>query len=573
MKKSIFIALALIMVASLILSACGGPKAIEGSGITYYGTTTTDIPTMDPQVAEDEVSINYIENTFMHLTNYDLVTSEVVPEMATSWTVSDDGLEYTFTIRTDVPWVKYDQETGEVAIVELDGEAQYVDAYDFEAAALRACDPNVGGYYSSVLAGVLAGCADVLYAEDPANIPAEAWDAIGVEAVDAETVVYTLSAPASFFVSMTPMWMMAPVPTWVIDEFGAEWTEAANIVTNGRYVMTDWTHDVSRKLMRNPFMPEDLYGSGNIEFFEINVVDDTTTSYALWLNNEIEESGIPSAELEAHLEAYPEETAFVQEMSVFYIAFRMTKAPFDQAEVRRAFAAAFDSQTYIDTVRQGQGQVMTHFAPPGIFGAPPVDEVGVGFDPEFAAEQLAAAGYPNCEDLPAVTLLGYSGESTLNWLEFAQASWEEYLGCSADQIILEQQSFADLLSATTAPDEEAPHMWTLGWGPDYGDENNWVGDVLHCDFTTRIKRTCNDIDAKIEAARTEQDQAVRKQMYYEIEDAFFGYDGEMPFFPIFRNMGYSAEHAWLDHILANFGGDQYYTWTIDADMRAAAQGE
>lgn len=572
MKKSIFIALVTIIVLSMVLSACG-PKAIEGSGITWYGTTTTDIPTMDPQSAEDSVSIDYIENTFMHLTNYDLVTSEVVPEMATSWEISDDGLSYTFTIRTDVPWVKYNQETGEVEMVEVDGKPVYVTAYDFEAAADRACNPNIGGYYSSVLAGVLAGCSDVLYAEDPENIPAEAWDGIGVVATDDETITYTLIAPATFFLSMTPMWMMAPVPGWVVDEFGAEWTEAANIVTNGRYVLTEWNHDVNRKLMRNPFIPEDLYGAGNVEFFEINTVEDTTTQYALWLNNEVEASGIPSAELEAHLENFPEETAFLQELTVFYIAFRMTKAPFDQVEVRRAFSAAFDSQTYIDTVRQGQGQVMTHFAPPGIFGAPPVDEVGVGFDPEFAAAQLEAAGFPNCEGLPTVTLLGYSGEATLNWLEFAQASWEKHLGCSADQIILEQQSFSDLLAATTLEDAEAPHMWTLGWGPDYADENNWVGDVLHCDYTTRAKRTCNEIDAKIEAARVEQDQNVRKELYYEIETDFFGYEGEFPFFPIFRRMGYAAVHTWVDRILSNFGGEQYYTWTIDADVRTAAQGE
>ena len=73
--------------------------------------------------------------------------------------------------------------------------------------------------------------------------------------------------------------------------------------------------------------------------------------------------------------------------------------------------------------------------------------------------------------------------STLSWIEFAQANWEENLGCSADLIQIEQQSFAELLAATEAdtPDDEAPHMWTLGWGPDYADENNWVGDVLWCE--------------------------------------------------------------------------------------------
>ena len=179
-------------------------------------------------------------------------------------------------------------------------------------------------------------------------------------------------------------------------------------------------------------------------------------------------------------------------MVVFYISFRTTKAPFDDARVRRAFSAAFDRATYVTEVRQGQGLPMRHFAPPGIFGAPNISEVGTGYDPEFARAQLAEAGYPDCEGFPSVSLLGYSGQTTLNWIEFAQANWSENLGCDAGLIEIEQQSFSELLSATagSVPDEQAPHMWTLAWGPDYADENNWVGDVLWCENPDKPPETC-----------------------------------------------------------------------------------
>jgi len=123
---------------------------------------------------------------------------------------------------------------------------------------------------------------------------------------------------------------------------------------------------------------------------------------------------------------------------------------------------------------------MIHMAPPGIFGAPPIDEVGLGYDPEFAREQLATAGYPNCDGFPQVSFLGFSGQSILDWIEFVRGQWEENLGCSADLFRLEQLSFVELLEATdgAVPDEDAPHLWTFGWGPDYPDENNWVGDIL-----------------------------------------------------------------------------------------------
>jgi oligopeptide transport system substrate-binding protein len=254
----------------------------------------------------------------------------------------------------------------------------------------------------------------------------------------------------------------------------------------------------------------------------------------------------------------------------------MTKPPFDDVRVRRAFSAAFDRETYVTDVIQGQGLPMKHFAPPGIFGAPPIDEIGVGFDPEFAAAQLAEAGYPNCEGFPQVTLLGYSGQSTLNWIEYAQASWETNLGCSPDLIQIEQQAFAELLAATEAgvPDEEAPHMWTLGWGPDYADENNWVGDVLWCgNAENRQKRECNEIDDLIVQAREETDPAVRIELYAQIEEAFFGPEGEYPFFPIWVRIAYSAIHTWYDYTPALFGGDQWYNYSIDWEAKLAARGE
>jgi oligopeptide transport system substrate-binding protein len=544
--------------------------------VTFNGYDTSDIPTLDPQIAEDVTSINYIENLFVHLTNYDLETTEIVPDAATSWDISEDGLVYTFQIRTDIPWVKYDLVSGEVVQeVDEEGNPRFVTANDFLYGIRRACDPNVGSYYSSVIAPQLKGCSDVLFAEDPDAIPQELWDAIGVSAPDDGTLIIELEFPAAFFLSMTPMWTLAASPQWAIDTHGEDWIEMGNIVTNGRFALTEWVHNVRRTMVRNPLMPADMQGTGNIEKWVVNVVPETSTGYALWLNNEVDSSGIPEAELQAHLEQYADETDQIPDLAVFYFSFRMTKPPFDDVRVRRAFSAAFDRETYINEVRQGQGLPMIHFAPPGIFGAPPIDEVGIPFDPDFARAQLAEAGYPDCEGFPQVTLLGYSGQSTLNWIEFAQANWSEVLGCSADLIKIEQQPFAELLAATAGdtPDEEAPHMWTLGWGPDYADENNWVGDVLWCENPdNRQKRECNEIDDLIVEAREETDPDRRIELYRQIEEMFFGYEGEIPFFPQFVRIAFVARHSWLDRVPALFGGEQYYNWTIDWDAKLAAQG-
>jgi oligopeptide transport system substrate-binding protein len=586
MNKKLFALLGLLVVASLVLGACtptpsteepaaeepaaeepageepAEPAAEEGP-VTLRGYDTSDIPSLDPQIAEDVTSINNIESLFVHLTNYDLNTAEIVPEAATSWEISEDGLTYTFTIRTDIPWVNHNPVTGETTQeVDADGNPLFVTANDFVFGIQRACSPDTGGYYSGVIGAVIAGCSEALY---------EGGDiaAVGAVATDDATLVITLAFPASYFLSMTPMWTIAASPSWAIDEFGDNWTEAGNIVTNGRYVLHEWVHGVRRQLWRNPLMPADMAGAGNIEQTVVDVVPDVSTGYALWLAGEVETSGIPSAELQAHLENFPDETDQVADLAVFYISFDYNRPPFDDSRVRAAFSAAFDRETFVQEVLQGQGLPMRHFAPPGIFGAPAIDQVGVGYDPAYAAEQLAAAGYPNCEGFPQVTLLGYSGETTLRWIEFAQANWSQNLGCSPDLIQIEQQSFADLLAATEAGAPNRPNMWTLGWGPDYGDENNWVGDVLLCDNpNNRQGRTCNEIDDMIRAAARETDPDARIAAYAAIEEAFFGTEGEFPFAPIYVRIAYVATHAWYDITPALFGGSQLYNYSIDTALRA-----
>jgi oligopeptide transport system substrate-binding protein len=579
----------LIGILSIVLSACVGAipetvvitvesesgeirevvvtatPSVKQPPVTYDFTDTSDIPTLDPQIAEDVTSINYVENLFVQLTNYDLETSEIIPEAATSWTISDDGLIYTFNLRTDIPWVYHNPVTGGTSQeVDEEGNVRYLNAHDFVYGIKRACDPGIGSYYSSVVGTLIKGCMDVLGAEDPNNVDPALFDAIGVTALDDATLAIELEFPASFFLSMTPMWTLAATPAWAIEEHGENWIEAGNIVTNGRYVLNEWVHGVRRTILRNPWFPADLYGTGNIVLAVTNVVPDITTGYALWLNNQIDFLGrIPGDELETHLAEHPDGTDQVPDLAVFYIAFRMTKPPFDDVRVRQAFSAAYDREAHVEVVEQQQGLVMTHLAPPGIFGAPPIDEVGKGFDPEYARAQLAEAGYPNCEGFPQVSLLGYTGEHTRHWIEFAQAQWEEHLGCDPSLIIIEQQPFAELLAATQAevPDEDAPHMWTLGWGPDYADENNWVSDVLWC-----------ETDNLIVEAREELDPARRIELYRQVEDMFFGENGEFPFFTIYVRVVFVALQPWVDRIPALFGGQQWYNWTIDMDAKLAAQG-
>jgi oligopeptide transport system substrate-binding protein len=563
---------------SPVAAASPAPSPTPGDPVTLHTTSISEISTLDSQMANDARSIDLIENLFVTLTSRDPQSLEYVPEAATGWQVSEDGLVYTFELRTDIPWVRHGPETGETEqVLDEGGNPRYVTAYDFAYAIQRACDPNLGSYYSSVVAPLIKGCEDVLYAEDPAGIPPERVEAIGVDAPADDKLVIELAFPASYFESMTPMWTLAATPQWAIEEHGEAWIEPGKMVSNGRYVLHEWQRGVRSSLWRNPHLPQDLWGRGNVEQVVTSIVPDETTAYALWLDNEVDTAWIPELELEAHLEEFAGDVDQVPDLSVIYLGFALDKPPLDNVHVRRAFNAAFDRETFSQDVLQGQCLPMRHWAPPGIFGAPPIDEVGVGFDPEFAREQLSEAGYADCQGLPQISIMVGQGPLFLHEAEYAQAQWVEHLGCSPELIQIERLPLRDMMAAVRGSAETRPHMWLAGWGADYPDENNWVGDVIWCQSEASMAargRECTELDDLIVEARQEPDPQRRIALYRQIEEGFFGPEGEMPFIPICVRNFYTARHAWLDKGLEDpFVGEQWYNWTIDWEAKKAAQGQ
>jgi len=542
--------------------------------VVLDGASGSEISTLDPALAEDSVSIPPIENLFLGLTNYDPITAAVTPELATDWTISEDGLVWTFNLRTDVMWMRYDpaSDTAE--------EIRPVVADDFVYGIKRACDPRLGSYYSTIIADVLGGCAVVN--QTPAEEVTDDLvygDTVKVSAPDDATVVIELEFAASYWLSMTPMWTIRPVHRETIEEFGDDWTAPGNIVTNGPFFVKENIRGVRRTFVRNEAVPADaLSGDGNLEVINTTVIEDGGTAFALYQDNQLDTAGVPAAELQNVLssEEYADQLRQIFDLAVFYFGFAHDKAPFDNVHVRRAFSAILDREAFVQQVRQGRGFPMIHFTPPGIAHAPPINEVGVGYDPEYAREQLALGGYPDCEGFPNVDMIAYTGAGT--WTEFWAASAERELGCDPSLFNVEQLEFSVLLEATDAstPTEERPNTWTLGWGPDYGDANNWVADVIGCTRENRFIRPCTEVDDLMDQAAREPDPDVRSELYAEVEEAFFGPEGEFPFAPLYLRSAYQLFKPWYSGPFETdglFGGAHWETRSIDMAAKLAARGE
>ncbi|MFC1959737.1 ABC transporter substrate-binding protein [Chloroflexota bacterium] len=671
----------------LVLVVLGPVVVLPGmSSIAQDDTPVTlDIPTVnsnfhdtafDPVLASEG---DIVENLFLGLTDIDPATGQVVPEMATDWAVSEDGLTWTFTLRSDVNWAQYDPASGEVVPLAP------VVADDFVYGIKRGCDPRIEGNEAGyTIAHFLMGCDEIFY-NDPAQVTDEMvyGDLIGVSAVDDTTLtmelwgaepcfdaamaglpwqpaagirVVPIGLPVSLHGSLAPVRAAATTSDCTISAGGtvnmrAEPSTAAEnvgglpanvhtpavaqmtgadgfvwwylavtadtyayvrsdvvneqgtcdtlpqvdaydpsappsdfpppFVSNGPYVLiNDGIYD-PYKFVRNPLLPADLQGSGNIDVVQVHPVDDPGSLFMAYMHDEFD-TIMPSPEdveqIQNHGGALFGQLTMMRLSETSSFGFAYDRSPFDNAGVRRAFSAIIDRDAFVTEVKHGQGQPTAHVIPGGLFGDPyfmgDVDPI-LDFSPEVAQTSLTQAGYPGCAGLPPIKMAALPG--TEEWMEFWKQSAVTHLGCDPANISVEPFDFSMLYQSTRpgTPDEYRPSAWAMNWHPMYPDASQWM-KAVDCGEYAMSGRPCTEVDDLIEQAAQSTDPDERAELYAEIEAAFFGPEGEFPIAPIFLHAQYDLTKPWYtgpfeaDGLL---GSPDWGSPSIDMEAKLAARGE
>ena len=526
-----------------------------------------DINTLDPQMVISDNDIDIIENIFVSLTRYNHVTGSFEPELAVDWEVSDDGRIWTFNLRDDIYWVRIDE--GESTLLGSTPShlepVRPVVADDVVYAIQRACDPRIPTADILILF-IIEGCETLNRIPE---VTSEALSQVGVRAVNDRTLEITLAEPASYFLAMTSLSMMHPVPVEHIVEMNEEWADIGNIYMSGPFVLGQQTLAGTRTvLQRNPYWP--IPFSGNVDVVNILHFDDDMDPYLLWEERNLDISPVPLADQTSILNTHEQKAIIAPEQAVFYLAYNFESEVFRNPAVRKAFGWAIDRERLIREVHGGQGLPMRHLLPPGVFGAPPIDEVGFSYNPDRAREQMANSGYGDCRLMPPVTYMVSSSDLALQQAELLREMWQEELNCSEEQIVIEQVQFGTLL-ASTRPDAGAarPDLWDLGWASYYPDANNWMQDVLHCSNSeNRQNRSCSEVDTLINNAAVNDLSDFRIDLYRQIERLFFAEDGVEPLSPLYVRANYLLRHGWLQFVPASFGGEQYDTYVIDVEIKS-----
>ena len=221
------------LLASGVLAACSGSSAKGEKTFSY--TYETDPDNLNYLTTGKAATANITSNVIDGLMENDRY-GNFVPSMAEDWSVSQDGLTYTYTIRKDAKW--YTSEGEEYAAVK---------AQDFVTGLKYAADNKSEALY--LVQDSIKGLDAYVKGE------VKDFSEVGIKAIDDQTVQYTLNKPESFWNSKTTMGVLAPVNEEFLTSQGSNFakaTDPSSILYNGPYLLKSLVAKSSVEFEKNP---------------------------------------------------------------------------------------------------------------------------------------------------------------------------------------------------------------------------------------------------------------------------------------------------------------------------------
>jgi oligopeptide transport system substrate-binding protein len=473
---------------------------------------TQEASSMDPGVSFGDYELDILWNIFEGLVGIDQRTNEIVPRVAESFDVNSDASQYTFHIRQGVTW----------------SDGTPLNANDFEYSWKRVLDPDTASEYTGVM-------SIVKNAEKIQNGDAQPDD-LGVKATDDNTLVVDLEGPALYFPRLAATWTFFPVPKHVIDAKGTKWVEAGNIVSNGPFVMTEWTHNQKITLEPNPNYYGDKPTLTKAEYTLF--ADASSQSYIAYENNELDYCEPEGPDLDrvlADANAMKEVRQF--ELSeTFFIVCDNSNPPTDKVELRQALSEALDRATLANTVLNGQYEPAYSLLPTDIPGNNP--DARLPEDVSAAQALLTKADIDPKSVTLSLTFIGNQFYTTV--AQYVQATLQKNLGITITLAPIEEASYIDWRAAR---ETEKFNIYTGSWTSDWADAANWFGP----NFTTtndhyRSHWSDPDFDALVAKADLNQNADERVQEYSQAEEMM---SEQAPVIPILHGKAFRVIKPWV----------------------------
>ena len=492
MRKLITLALAAALgVAACTPSTTTGPSA----SVAAKKATTLRLPegakivnTMDPGVTSGGSGLEQIQNMFEGLVYVDQITGEIKPGQAEKWTISPDGLVYTFNLRPNLKW----------------SDGQPLKAADFEYAWKRATDPTTKSRYAQALWPVKGA--------EAFGTGKGTAEGMSAKATDDRTFVVTLERSTPFFIQLVATWTAYPVRRDTIEKNADKWTLTKDTyISNGHYRLVEWKPEQSMTVEKNP----NYWGANDGPDTIIWTLFDDVASKSViaYEAGELDRAVLVGGDVtRAKADAVlSKEVKKFERQGSQWIILDTANPPLDNAKVRQALTLATDSKRINEVVLKDAYFNAVSIVAPGMPGQK--KENAISFDAGKAKQALADAGFPDGKGWPANVKFTYSSDAseTKAIAEAVQSMWKTNLGID---IVLDPMEGKAFDQWRTSRKTGSFHFYVSGWGSDYEDPNNWYNMLFasKADFYfTHWKNA--DFDKLVDSGLQENDQAKRKGLY------------------------------------------------------------
>jgi oligopeptide transport system substrate-binding protein len=533
--RKIFAVMSFLVVAGLLLSACGNPTGIPAPTPqtiveTVVATNTPQAqvavtsptpvvskPTflrinlgtypniIDPQRSSEINDIANLKLIYEGLTKFN-EKLETVPGAAEKWSYNTDGTVLTFTLRKDL---KY-------------SDGSLLNAKRFEYSLKRNIDPATTGGYATITDAIKGapewrGGDAAAKAIVNSSVKATHSDGAlcnGYTDAACNTLTLIFSKPAPYFHTIMGMWVAFPAKQENIETGGENWWNNPKFqIGNGPYILK-----IVEPSVRGYFVPNPSYWAGvaNLDI-EFNYITDTSKAFAAYTNNQLDiiagaASNIATikadAELSKELLQYPGSCTNG-------VMFNQLRAPFNDQKVREAFAMAFDRDAWVSDVLKGIGMPTLTWIPNGYPGYKD-NETRWAYDPNAAKAALAASTYGSADKLPPIELVFSDSTRNRTRFEWLAAKWKEVLGVDVKTIPTEPTAY----TALTQDVKTAPLVFILDWCASYPDPQDWLSAYWRTGGSGRRFGYANpNFDKLIIAADMEINPTKRAALYQQAQDA------------------------------------------------------
>lgn len=523
---------ALLMVFTFLGTACGfgasntldQQSLSKEPDISHFLVAVEDEPdTVDFQCTSIHYTIaQNVFNRLVEMENDANGDMEILPSLAESWEVSENGVDYTFHLREGVTFSNGSPLTA--------ADVQYT----FERMLTHpdACNQDI--------VDIIAG-ASALENGETEHLE-------GFKVVDDLTFVITLEQPFEAFLACLSMPGASILDEETTRDAGDDFGKKPEFtIGTGSFILWKWTPGEGMLLTANP---KCWQGAPKCEGLDLRFLSDAGEIRKMFEDGEIDvldldEAG-DAAEFFLHGEKYQDRLFKVQRIGIAYIALNESLAPLDDVRVRKAMQLALDRPSLLAAVYGDNGYVENGIFPHGLYGFNP-DLPLIPHDNDTAKELLNEAGLSDGFDL-TVSINSSSTRWELSVMKLAVSMWAK-VGIRAHIDVIDESDFM----SQRKNGELA--CYTAQWMADFNDPDNFIYTFFGNEGNTKYRSLCYPdagIMERVQNARAISDREKRVSEYQDLERIIIQDDAA--WIPLYSRQRYYVTSERLEGIQASWNG-------------------